>query len=117
MEYYPRNAPSRKVPLHRLQEKGIPFFWSEQYNVAFETLKRRLSSAPVLAFPQPSNMFVLDADASESGIGAQNQDGVEQVILYGTRTLTKSERNYCVTRKKLLALVYSAPICWSTNSL
>ena len=97
------------APLHRLQEKGIPFFWSEQCNVAFETLKRRLSSAPVLAFPQPGNMFILDTDASESGIGAvlsQNQDGVERVISYGSRTLTKSERNYCVTRKELLALVY-----------
>ena len=54
-------------------------------------------------------MFILDTDASESAIGAvlsQNQDGVERVISYGSRTLTKSERNYCVTWKELLALVY-----------
>ena len=61
------------APLHRLQEKGIPFFWSEQCNVAFETLKRRLSSAPVLAFPQPSNMFILDTDASGAPIPCKDR--------------------------------------------
>ena len=97
------------APLHRLQEKAISFQWSEQCNTAFETLKRRLSSAPVLAFPRSSDTFILDTDASEHGIGAvlsQNQHGVERVIAYGSRTLTKSERNYCVTRRELLALIY-----------
>ena len=97
------------APLHRLQEKAVSFQWSEQCNSAFETLKRRLSSAPVLAFPRSSDTFILDTDASEHGIGAvlsQNQCGIERVIAYGSRTLTKSERNYCVTRRELLALVY-----------
>jgi len=97
------------APLHRLQEKAISFQWSEQCNSAFETLKRRLSSAPVLAFPRSSDTFILDTDTSEHGIGAvlsQNQHGVERVIAYGSRTLTKSERNYCVTQRELLALIY-----------
>ncbi len=79
---------------------------------AFQTLKARLSSAPIVAFPRSPNTFVLDTDASEQGIGAvlfQNQDGVECVIAYGSRTLTKSERNYCATRRELLALVHFMP--------
>ena len=48
------------APLHRLHEKAISFQWSEQCNSAFETLKRRLSSAPVLAFPRSSDTFILD---------------------------------------------------------
>ena len=55
---------------HCLQEKGIPFQWPEQCNVAFKTLKRRLSSAPVQAFLPSSDIFILDTDASKSGIDA-----------------------------------------------
>lgn len=54
-------------------------------------------------------LFILDTDASNDAIGAvlsQIQDGKEKVIAYGSRTLTKSERNYCITRREMLALVY-----------
>ena len=51
---------------------------------------------------------MLDTDASDRGIGAvlsQFQDGVEKPIAFASRTLSKSERNYCVTRRELLAVV------------
>ncbi len=95
--------------LYRLLEKGATFIWTGECNTAFTTLKQKLMSAPVLAYPRTNDGFILDTDASERGIGAvlsQTQDGVERVIAYGSRTLTKTERKYCVTRKKLLALVY-----------
>ena len=97
------------APLHRMQDKNSKFQWSEQCQEAFQSLKQKLSSAPVLAFPNPKDTFILDTDASDVGIGSvlsQVQDGVERVISYGSRTLSKSEKNYCVTRKELLALVY-----------
>ena len=68
------------APLHRLQDKNSHFWWMEQCQTAFATLKKRLSSAPVLAFPNPNGTFVVDTDASEHGIGAvlsRVQDGVE----------------------------------------
>ena len=95
-------------PLFALTEKGAEFIWTEGHQESFEELKRLLTSAPILAYPRPDAPFVLDTDASDLGLGAvlgQVQDGVERVIRYGSRTLQKPERNYCVTRRELLAIV------------
>ena len=75
------------APLYRLQEKGSTFRWIANCTDAFEMLKKKLTSAPILAFPRPSDTF-LDTDASECGIGAvlsQRQEGIERVIAYGSR--------------------------------
>ena len=96
-------------PLHRLKEKGVQFQWSEHHDAAFSILKQRLTSALVLAFPHPKDIFILDTDASDIGIGgvlSQKQDGVENNIAYRSRTLTKAERNYTVTYGEMLALIY-----------
>ena len=96
-------------PLHKLTEKGQAFVWTKACDTAFETLKNKLVAPPILAHPDFSKAFVLDTDASDQAIGAvlsQIIDGQERVIAYGSRTLTKSERPYCVTRKELLALVH-----------
>ncbi|XP_021374150.1 uncharacterized protein LOC110463677 [Mizuhopecten yessoensis] len=68
----------------------------------------RLRRAPVLAFPTKNNRFILDTDASASGIGAvlsQLQDGEERVICYATKTLNGAQRNYCTTRRELVTFV------------
>ena len=96
-------------PLHQLTEKHTKFQWSNDCQNAFTALKTHLTSAPILALPDWSRPFVLDTDASDTGIGAVlsqfHQDGSEHVIAYASRTLNKAERNYCVTRKELLAVV------------
>lgn len=95
-------------PLHRLTEQGREFKWTDECAQAFSTLKQRLTHTPVLAFPDFTKPFTLDTDASDSGIGAvlsQTADGQERVIAYASRSLTKTERRYCVTRKELLAAV------------
>jgi hypothetical protein len=54
--------------------------------------------------------FILDTDASDVGMGAvlsQFQDGVERVIIYFSKTFSKCEIIYCVTRRELLAIVCS----------
>ena len=96
-------------PLVRLTDAKAPFVWTTECQRAFKELKDRLVSAPILAFPTTTDTFVLDTDASNLAIGAvlsQQQDGVERVIAYGSRALTKEERNYCVTRRELLAVVH-----------
>ena len=65
-------------------------------------------SSPILALPDWSNAFLLDTYASDTGIGAvlsQVQGGRECVIAYASRSLTKPEHNYYVTRRELLAVI------------
>ena len=95
-------------PLHNLTEKPRVFYWSDECQEAFLTLKTHLQGAPILAYPEPEGKFVLDTDASGVGIGAvlsQVQNGEERVIAYASRALSKPERNYCVTHIELLAIV------------
>ena len=95
-------------PLHKLMEKEERFRWTKECGESFAELKKRLVSAPILGYPRLQGKYILDTDASGYGIGAvlsQEQDGQERVIAYGSRTLSKAERNYCVTRRELLAVV------------
>ena len=65
--------------------------------------------APILAYPNSRDTFILDTDASDKTIGAkllQVQDGVEKVVCYGSLSLTPSQQNYCTIRKELLAIVW-----------
>jgi hypothetical protein len=67
-----------------------------------------LCTAPTLAFPVPNAPLILDTDASSTGIGAvlsQVIDGTERVLGYASKALNKTQRNYCVTRRELLAVV------------
>ena len=96
-------------PLFRLVEKNRTFSWSEECEVALAELKKRLTEAPVLGYPQTEGGITLDTDASDVGLGAvlsQEQEGTERVLGYASRALTKSEKNYCVTRKELLAIMF-----------
>ena len=111
--YYRRFVPDFATvaqPLHHLTEKTVSFVWNAACQCAFEELKERLTTAPILAFPDFACTFLLDTDASEYGIGAVlsqvGADGREKVVAYASRVLSKPERNYCVTRRELLAVVF-----------
>ena len=96
------------APLHALTKPGCAFHWDNDCNEAFLCLKEALTTSPVLAYPDLSKQFVLDTDASSYGIGAvlSQKDGeTEHVIAYFSRTLSPAERNYCATRRELLAIV------------
>ena len=96
-------------PLYRLTEKNATFVWDDEAQSAFSNLRQRLVTAPTLAFPNYDLPFVLDTDASDVGIGAvlsqRQKDGSEHVVAYASRTLSRPERRYCVTRRELLAVV------------
>ncbi|ROT64726.1 hypothetical protein C7M84_017331 [Penaeus vannamei] len=97
-------------PLHQLTRKGARFEWSATCQVAFDILKRALVEAPVLPYPDPASPYLLDTDASAEGLGAvlsQVKDGKECVVAYYSAKFTDPEKNYCVTRKELLAIVKS----------
>ena len=97
-------------PLHRLTERSAtPFLWTDQCQQSFDLLRKLLSSPPILSYPDFSRAFILDTDACNDGIGAVlsqvDNQGRERVVAYGSHLLSKAERNYCATRKKLLAVV------------
>ena len=104
-----RNFASIAKPLHQLTEKTATFEWTVECQEAFAELRHKLCTAPVLAFPDFTKPFILDTDASNTGIGGVlsqlDEQGQEHVIAFASRTLSKSERRYCVTRRELLAVV------------
>ena len=92
----------------RATEANREFHWSAECQEAFDELKKALTTPPILAYPSEDGLFWLDTDASGSGVGAilsQEQDEEKRVISYYSRVLTGNERNYCVTRRELLAVV------------
>jgi transposase InsO family protein len=97
------------APLFALTKKDQPFLWGDECQDAFDRLKDALTMAPVLSLPVDDAAYTLDCDASDVGIGgvlSQNIDGEERVIAYGSRLFSTAERNYCITRKELLAVVH-----------
>ena len=106
---YVRNFSAIAKPLHALTKKNVRFEWSEECQAAFDELKRCLTAAPVVSLPRDEGDYILDTDASGWSMGAvlsQVQDGHERVISYGSKLFSRSEANYCVTRRELLAVVF-----------
>ena len=108
--YYRRFVPQYAFharPLIDLTKKGKEFQWTQDCTDAFNHLKSMLLSPSVMAHPRKDGRYILDTDASAVNIGAvlsQVQDGQERVIAYGSKSLSKTERNYCVTDRELLAV-------------
>ena len=99
-------------PLHNLTHKDVPFGWSAECDEAFTELKQRLTSAPVLAYPDFGADFVLETDASVQGLGAvlsqtQLSDGKLHPVAYASRALNPSERRYGITELETLAVVWA----------
>ena len=85
--------------------------WTAECNEAFFDLKKKHVSAPILAMPDFSQHFILDTDASGEGLGAvlsQSREGQECVVAYASRSLSRTEKQYCATRRELLALVWAS---------
>ena len=109
--YYRRfvhNFAKISSPLNRLTRKDIVFVWTPECEEAFLDLKRRLCSAPILAYPDFNQPFHLYTDASQSALGyilGQCINGKECVIAYGGRELNNAEKNYSTTEREALAVV------------
>ena len=104
------NYADKAKPLHRLTEKLQKFIWTSDCQRAFDSLKQALVSAPILSYPEEDGQFILDTDASLVGLGAvlsQIQNGQEKVISYYSRAFSRAEKQYCVTRRELLAIISS----------
>ncbi|CAL9000663.1 unnamed protein product, partial [Prunus brigantina] len=101
----------RCQPFSRLMKKDVPFVWDEACHNAFESIKRYLSSSPLLGAPIPGKPLILYIAAQERSIGAllaqENESHKEQALYYLSRTLTGPELNYTLIEKTCLALVFA----------
>nr|GEY39560.1 reverse transcriptase domain-containing protein [Tanacetum cinerariifolium] len=96
--------------MNRLLEKDTPFFFSKECVEAFQTLKRKLTEAPILIAPDWDFPFELMCDASDFAIGAvlgQRTEKHFRPIHYASKTMTEAESNYTTTEKEMLAVVYA----------
>ncbi len=95
--------------LHHLTRKGARFCWNAECQTAFERLKEALENAPVLPYPYPACAYIVNCDASAEGMGAvlSQLKGREHVVVYYSNKFSPAEKNYCVTRKELLAVMKS----------
>ena len=112
--HFVRDFASIAAPLYKLTHKDAKFNFTPQCREAFESLKKKLTTTPVLAYPLPTGQLILDTDCSHiaaGGVLSQVQNGVERPLAFMSQSLSKSEKNYCITRKELLA-VYLAVKKW-----
>ena len=95
---YIKNFANIAGPLHQLTQKATQFSWNEQHEQAFLTMKKSLLQSPILVFPDfgpTAKPFVLQTDASATGIGAVLEQG-GQVVAYASRVLTPPKNSYSV---------------------
>jgi deoxyuridine 5'-triphosphate nucleotidohydrolase len=101
-------------PLNRLLRKDSVWHWDEEQQEAFGHLKRAISSAPVLAYPDFTKEFTVETDASKTGIGAvltqMDGKGRPHPVCYASRSLNPAERNYSTTERECLAIVWATRI-------
>nr|GEW37382.1 reverse transcriptase domain-containing protein [Tanacetum cinerariifolium] len=97
-------------PMTHLLEKNTLFIFSEDCIKAFQTLKKKLTEAPILIAPNWDLPFELMCDASDFAIGAvlgQCYEKHFRPIHYASKTMNDAESNYTTTKKEMLAVVYA----------
>ncbi|GJX90361.1 reverse transcriptase domain-containing protein [Tanacetum coccineum] len=93
-------------PLTKLTQKDKKYEWGKEEEEAFQTLKQKLCSAPILALPEGTEDFVVYCDASLKGFGAVLMQR-EKVIAYASRQLKVHEENYTTHDLELGAVVFA----------
>ena len=98
-------------PLIALTRKDFPFCWTPTTHLAFETLKKAFTSAPVLLHPDLTKPFTIETDVSDFAIGAifsqSDNDGILHPVAFYSRKFTPPEINYLVYDKELFAIIFA----------
>ncbi|WVZ93511.1 hypothetical protein U9M48_039483 [Paspalum notatum var. saurae] len=112
IRYYRRfieNFSKTAKPMTSLLKKDTAFKWIADRQAAFDELKKRLTTAPILTLPDQQKKFTVYCDASRDGLGCVlMQEG--KVVAYGSRQLRKHEVNYPTHDLELAAVVYALKI-------
>ena len=105
-----RNYSGVAEPLTRLTSPSKPFIWSQAAHTAFQSLKERFTSAPVLLQPDHKRQFIVEVDASDTGLGAvlSQRSASDQKVhpcAFFSRRYLPAEENYDIGNRELLAVV------------
>ena len=95
-------------PLNDLTKKDQAFEWKESQQTAFDTLKQRFTTAPILAFPDIDKQFHLETDASDFATGAVLsilKDDKWHPIAYSSHSMSPEECNYPIADKEMLSVI------------
>ena len=92
-------------PLNKLLRKSVPFVWTDECEIAFNSMKTKLTTAPILQFPDLNKEFTLVTDASTTAIGYYltqlGQDSRPRVVSFGGRGLRPNETQFGATEIEL----------------
>lgn len=97
-------------PLNNLKKAGVKYKWSVECEIAFNKIKDIISEDTLLHFPNFNYPFYIQTDASDYGIGAfifQIINSERRIIAFASKTLTKTERYYCTSKKEALAAIWA----------
>ena len=108
-----RNCNFSALLKHLTELRKLPkkdFRWTAEAHSGWKVLKERLSSPPIIRFPDFSKKFVLITDASNVAMGGVlmqlDECGQPVIVAAGSKTLSKTEQNYCATEREALAIRY-----------
>jgi hypothetical protein len=113
VNYYRKFIPafaSVAEPLYSLLRKNTPWKWDASQVSAMQTLKRLMTSEPILHMPDFNERFIVYTDASDFGLGAvlaQQVKGNERVICFASKSMNASQRNYSATDRECLSIQWA----------
>ena len=93
-------------PLHCLTRKEVKFKWTDRCEESFQTLKEKLTSAPVLTLLEGNEGFEAYSDASRQGLGCVLMQH-KRVVAYASKQLKKHEMNYPIHDLELAAVIFA----------
>ena len=93
----------------RLTRKEVKFEWNDLCEKAFQELKRRLTTTPILIVPKRGQRYTVYCDASKDGLGCALMQS-KRVVAYGSRQLKNHERNYPTHDMELAVIVFALKI-------
>nr|GEV13583.1 retrovirus-related Pol polyprotein from transposon 17.6 [Tanacetum cinerariifolium] len=103
------NALTIVKSMTKLTQKGVKFDWGDKEEAAFQLIKQKLCSVPILALPEGGEDFVVYYNASHKGLGAVLLQR-DKVIAYASRQLKNHEKIYMTHDLELRSVVFALTI-------
>ena len=102
------NLQTKLIPIYQITRKGIPFYWGEEQENAFQDIKKALTSPPVLVMPNNTGHLVLVSDTSKVGCGGalyQNIRQMYRLVSYCSKKLPEAVQRYSISELELTGLL------------